>query len=254
MTDLVVLLGHHIGYSASPAIHNAAFRALGTDARYELADVGADDLADAVAALRAPGRLGANVTQPHKVAVCALVDEITPEVRQLGAANLIVRDGDRLVAYNTDLAAVAVAIGDFGTGYRAVVLGDGGASRAVQAALADNGVVVEVVNRTRWSELPELLVGADLVVNATPIGTGSDESPVPADLLRSDLAVLDLVYRPSPTRLVRDARTCGGWAVAGAGVLRTQAVLSFELWTGRTAPVDHMSEALRRELGVGADV
>jgi shikimate dehydrogenase len=249
MTDVVVLLGHGIGYSASPAIHNAAFAALDIDARYELADVAPDGLADAVTALRAPDRLGANVTQPHKVAVCGLVDELGPEVRRLGAANTIGRDGDRLVAHNTDLPAVAAAIGDLGTGYHAVVLGDGGASRAVQAALADIDATVEVVNRARWSELPALLAGADLVVNATPIGTGSDASPVPADLLRADLAVLDLVYRPAPTRLVRDARARGAWAVSGAGVLLTQAVLSLELWTGRRAPVDVMEEALRVELG-----
>ena len=249
MTDVVVLLGRGIGYSASPAMHNAAFAALGMDARYELADVPADGLADAVAALRGPDRLGANVTQPHKVAVCDLVDELAPEVRRLGAANTIVRHGERLVALNTDLPAVAASIADLGRGYRAVVLGDGGASLAVQAALVDRDVAVEVVNRARWSELPALLARADLVVNATPLGTGSDESPVPAELLRADLAVLDLVYRPTPTRLVRDARARGAWAVTGAGVLLTQAVISFEYWTGRSAPADVMEEALRVELG-----
>lgn len=253
MTDRVVLLGHGIGYSASPAMHNAAFAALGMDARYELADVPPDGLADAVAALRDPDRLGANVTQPHKVAVCDLVDGLAPEVERLGAANTIVRSGDRLVAHNTDLVAVAGALSDLGSGYRAVVLGAGGASRAVQAALADVGATVEVVNRARWPSLASLLADADLVVNATPIGTGSDESPVPPDLLRADLAVLDLVYRPSPTRLVRDARARGARAVAGAGVLLTQAMLSFELWTSCHAPVGVMEKALRAELGADAD-
>ncbi len=252
MTDRVVLLGHGIGYSASPAMHNAAFTALGIDARYELTDVDPPRLADAVAALRAPDRLGANVTQPHKVAVCDLVDELAPEVERLGAANTIVRAGDRLVAHNTDLGAVAGALSDLGSGYRAVVLGAGGASRAVQAALADVGATVEVVNRARWPSLRSLLADADLVVNATPIGTGSEETPVPPDLLRPDLAVLDLVYRPSPTRLVREARARGAWAVAGAGVLLTQAMLSFELWTSCPAPVDVMEAALRAELGADA--
>ena len=253
MTDLVVLLGHHIGYSASPAMHDAAFAALGMDARYELADVAPDRLADAVAALRAPGRLGANVTQPHKLAVCDLVDEVAPEVRRLGAANTLVRRGDRLAAHNTDLPAVAEELGGLGAVRRAVVLGNGGASRAVQAALADAGAEVAVVDRPRWTELPSLLATADLLVNATPVGTESDETPVDPDLLRPDLAVLDLVYRPTPTRLVRDAREHGAKAQGGAGMLLSQAVLSFELWTGNRAPAAVMAEALRVELGADRD-
>jgi shikimate dehydrogenase len=253
MTDRVVLLGHHIGYSASPALHNAAFAALGLDARYELADVAPDGLADAVAALRAPDHLGANVTQPHKLAVCDLVDEMAPEARRLGAANTIVRDGDALVAHNTDLPALAAELGELGLPRgRAVVLGNGGASRAVQAALADIGAEFVVVNRSRWTEIPSLLADADLLVNATPIGTGTDDTPFDTDLLRPDLAVLDLVYRPSPTRLVRDALERGAQARGGAGMLLAQAILSFELWTGHPAPVAAMAEALRLELGVQA--
>jgi shikimate dehydrogenase len=253
MTDLAVLLGHHIGYSASPAMHNAAFAALGIDARYELVDVPAAALSGAVAAVRGPGYLGANVTQPHKLAICELVDELAPEVERLGAANTIVRDGRRLVAHNTDLPALAAELAELGSFRSAVVLGAGGASRAVQAALSDADTSVLVVDRSRWHELPALLAAADLLVNATPIGTGSDESPVPADLLRSDLAVLDLVYRPSPTRLVRDALAAGAVARGGAGVLLRQAAASFALWTGRTAPIEGMRAALHAELGPESD-
>lgn len=253
MTDVVVLLGQHIGYSASPTMHNAAFAALGMDARYEMADVGADGLADAVHALRAPGRLGANVTRPHKLAACDLVDEIAFEARRLGAANTIVRQGDRLIAHNTDLAAVAAELDELGRFGTAVVLGTGGAARAVGAALTDRDTVVRSVDRAGWESIPELVADADLVVNATPIGTGSDESPVVPGVLRADLAVLDLVYRPSPTRLVRDARACGARARGGAGMLLRQAAASFALWTGRRAPLEAMREALRRELGPGTD-
>lgn len=253
MTDLVVLLGHHIGHSASPAMHNAAFAALGMDARYELADVPSSALTGAVAALRGPGRIGANVTQPHKLAVCDLVDRLAPEVERLGAANTIVRDGRRLVAHNTDLPALAAELAELGSFGDAVVLGSGGASRAVQAALADAGVSFQVVDRPRWADIPDLLAGADLLVNATPIGTGSDESPVPADLLRPDLGVLDLVYRPSPTRLVGDARASGAAARGGAGMLLHQAAASFTLWTGHAAPIEVMRDALRAELGAESD-
>ena len=252
MTSLAVLLGHEIGYSASPAMHNAAFAALELDARYELRDVDSLTLADEVASLLDNGRIGANVTKPHKIAVCELVDELGPEVGRLRAANTIVRRGDRLVARNTDLAAIA---GELPSGIaRAVVLGAGGASRAAVAALRDAGCKqVLVLDRAHWMNLPGALMTAHLLVNATPIGTESDESPVPARLLRPDLRVLDLVYRPSPTRLVREARAAGAAAHGGAGVLLRQAALSFGLWTGRQAPVDVMREALRTELGAGID-
>jgi shikimate dehydrogenase len=253
MTDLVVLLGHRIGYSASPAMHNAAFAALGMEARYELADVDPENLAGAVDALRGPGRIGANVTKPHKVAICDLVDERSPEVERLGAANTITLRNGRLGAHNTDLPAIATQLAAFGPVSTAAILGAGGASRAAQAALVDNGVSVRVVDRGQWASLPELLREAELLVNATPIGTGTDESPVPAGLLRPDLAVLDLVYRPSPTRLVADARAAGAVARDGADVLLRQAALSFKLWTRQDAPVEVMRDALAADLGAKTD-
>ncbi|MGH2444759.1 MAG: shikimate dehydrogenase family protein [Candidatus Limnocylindria bacterium] len=251
MTALAVLLGHRIGYSASPAIHNAAFAALEIDARYELRDIDSFGLADEIAGLLEDGRVGANVTTPHKLAVCQLVDELGTEVRPLGAANTIVRHGDRLVARNTDVAAIAAELPPGVS--RAVVLGAGGASRAVVACLRRAGCEqVLVLDRTRWANLPGAVAGAQLVVNATPIGTGSDETPVPARLLRPGLLVLDLVYRPSPTRFVREAREAGAEARDGAGVLLRQAALSFTLWTGREAPLEVMRRALTAELGAVA--
>jgi shikimate dehydrogenase len=247
----VVLLGHRIGYSASPAMQNAAFRALDLDWRYGLRDVAPDDLPDAVAELRLPGRHGANVTIPHKVAVAALLDALDPVAERLVAVNTIVGDGERLIGYNTDLGALAAELAELvgpSPGH-AVVLGTGGASRAAQAALTDaNAAAVTLVSRQRWHELPTLLADAVLLINATPIGTASDDTPVPAELLRSDLAVLDLVYRPSPTRLVREARAAGALARDGAGMLLRQAVRSCELWTGRPAPIEVMRAALQAEL------
>lgn len=253
MTLEVVLLGHHIDYSASPAMHRAAFAALGIDATYHLADVPPHGLASAVGDLRGRSRLGANVTQPHKLAVCDLVDELAPAVQRLGAANTIVcRDG-ALIAHNTDLPAVASALREIGPIRHAVVLGTGGASRAVQAALADAHADVTVVDRAHWHEMAGRIAQSDLVVNATPIGTGSDETPIAAELLRPDLTILDLVYRPTPTRLVREARAVGAKADGGAGILLAQAALSLELWTGRPAPVGVMAEALRSELRRSTD-
>jgi shikimate dehydrogenase len=247
----VVLLGHRIAYSASPAMQNAAFRALDLDGSYGLRDEAPDGLAEAVAELRGPGLHGANVTIPHKVAVVALLDALDPAAERLGAVNTIVREGERLIGHNTDFPALAAELAELvgPSPGRAVVLGTGGAARAAEAALADaHGLSVILVGRDLSDELPRLLADADLLVNATPVGTASDESPVPAGLLHRDLSVMDLVYRPSPTRLVRDARAAGAQAQDGAGMLLRQAVASFELWTGRSAPFEVMRAALEAEL------
>jgi shikimate dehydrogenase len=252
------LLGQGIAYSASPAMHRAAFAALGLPHRYELEDVTADDLPAAVQRLRAVDAGGANVTVPHKAAVTNLVDMLSDVARRVDAVNTVARDGEQLVGHNTDLPATVDAIGLLcpgGVG-RAVVLGAGGAGRAVRLALEDVGASeIVVLQRSDGSmgRLADELAAADLLVNATPVGTGSGESPVPVRLLRPDLAVLDLVYRPSPTRLVRDARAAGGRAEAGGGILLGQAWRSLELWLGRPAPIDVMRTALDAELGGRTD-
>ncbi len=247
MSQLAVLLGRGIGYSASPAMHNAAFAALEMDARYELRDVPMHDLAREVDALRESDAIGANITRPYKIDVCELVDELAPDVHRMGAANTIVRIGHRLVGYNTDLGALIAELPP--RVQRAVVLGAGGAARAAVAALRATGnPQTLVVDRAHWSNLPGALATADLVINATPIGTDSDETPIPAHLLRADLKVLDLVYRPRQTRLVREARKRGASARGGAGMLLRQAAASFQLWTGREAPVEIMRDALDDEL------
>ncbi len=138
----------------------------------------------------------------------------------------------------------------------ALVLGAGGAGRAVQVALRKAGAErISVLRRSDGSmaRLADEIAGADVLVNATPVGTGDDETPVPLALLRADLPVLDLVYRPSPTRLVREARAAGASAEAGAAILLGQAWRSLELWLGRPAPVEVMRAALQAELGGQAD-
>jgi shikimate dehydrogenase len=257
VTSRVLLLGQGIGYSASPGMLNAAFRDAELPITYELRDVAPADIGEAVRGLRERDVLGANVTTPHKVSVLELVEEVDSSAMQAGSANAIVRRNGTLTAHSTDLPAIIAELQlmEAGTGGRAVVLGTGGAARAVVAALSAVGWhEVLMVTRRRWAEIPSLLNSADLLVNATPIGTGSSESPVPVPLLRRTLRVLDLVYRPSPTRLVADARRTGAEARAGAGILLHQAALSFTLWTGREAPRSVMRDALRDELGPQADV
>jgi shikimate dehydrogenase len=252
------LLGQGIAYSASPAMMAAAFRALDLPHRYVLTDVAASDVPGAVAALRAADAGGANVTVPHKAAVAELMDEVSAVAREADAVNTVVRDGDRLIGHNTDMPATVEAIRRLrpdGVG-QALILGAGGVSRAVQLALGKVGVEhIAVLRRSDGSmdRLAQEIMKADLLVNATPVGTGTDESPVPDELLRPDLAVLDLVYRPSPTRLVRGARALGAAAEAGAAILLGQAWRSLELWLGRPAPVEVMRAALDAELGGRSD-
>ncbi|HZW01484.1 MAG TPA: shikimate dehydrogenase [Candidatus Deferrimicrobium sp.] len=252
------LLGQGIAYSASPSLMAAAFTALGLPHRYVLADVVPDEVPATVAGLRAADAGGANVTVPHKATVAALMDELSDVAREAAAVNVVVRDGSRLIGHNTDLPATVDALRRLRPGgfEHAVVLGAGGAGRAVQLALAQLGAgQTSILRRSDGSmaRLADELAAADLLVNATPVGTGSDESPVPAALLRPDLAVLDLVYRPSPTRLVREARAAGAPAEAGAGILLSQACRSLELWLGEVAPVESMRAALDAELGGRSD-
>lgn len=253
------LLGHGIGYSASPAMMRAAFAAMDLPHDYLLVDVPPDALDGTVEALREPAVGGANVTTPHKVAVAGLMDACSADAQRAGAVNTVVRLGRRLTGHNTDLPALVDAIGRLRPhGVRkAVLLGAGGASRSVVLALELSGAG-EIVPVTRsggsWTRLEDLLADADLLVNATPLGMEADQSPVPAAWLRPELAVLDLVYRPSPTRLVREARIAGARAEAGAGVLLGQGRRSLELWLHEQPPVDAMRAALRSELGDEADV
>ncbi len=259
MTDVLRfgLLGQGIGYSASPAMMAAAFAALGLPHTYSIEDVPVADLPGVVEGLRAPDRGGANVTTPHKAAVAHLVDDISADAAAADAVNCVVRDGHRLIGHNTDLPALMDELRQLrpaGLG-RVMLLGAGGASRAVELAVTRlDGELIRVARSDgSWARLPELLSGADLVINATPVGTGADESPIPAALLRPDLAVFDLVYRPSPTRLVREARAVGAAARAGAGMLLGQAWRSLELWLGVAAPVDAMRAGLRQSVGDGID-
>jgi len=253
------LLGRGIAYSASPAMMAAAFAALGLPHTYAIADVEEAELDAAVAALREPGVGGANVTTPWKLAVAERCDALSPDAALLGAVNCVVPRDGRLTGHNTDLPAIVDemrALRPTGAG-RVVLLGGGGAGRAVEVAIERSGATELVRIQRRdgsWARLADALAAADLVINATPVGTGSDESPIPAALLRPDLAVFDLVYRPSPTRLVREARAAGAPARGGAGMLLGQGWRSLELWLGAPAPVDAMRDGLRAALGGSADV
>ena len=281
-----VLLAHPAGHSLSPAMHDAAFAALGMDARYEAWDVPPEQLPAAVERLRGQEVLGANVTVPHKRAVVALLDALDPDAAAIGAVNVVRREGRRLLGGNSDGEGFLRSLREAGldpAGRTAALFGAGGAARAVGWALLRAGAAeLRIVNRTHASAeaLAEALAAdpggaavravrdpfagaaqVDLWVNATSVGmrrggVDPDVSPVdPAVFSRRDAAAagaaVDLVYRPRRTRFLRDAAAAGLVTVDGSGMLLHQGAAAFEAWTGRPAPLAAMRAALDAALDAG---
>lgn len=238
-------------------MHNAAFEALGLDWSYELLDIPADALAGAVRRLREADVAGANVTVPHKVAVIEHLDAVDPEALRAHAVNTIARDGDRLIGSNTDIAAIRAAVAEVGVeprGADVLILGAGGSARAAAYALEGAHLTfvarrpdeVDVPGRVvAWSDAawPRHARSADLLVNATPLGR-RDEMPVRPNALPRDGAVIDLVYVRGDTPLVRKARSLGLRTAGGWGILLAQGARSFEIWTGKAAPIEAMRQTL----------
>jgi shikimate dehydrogenase len=252
-----------VRHSLSPAIVNAAFEALGVDWTYFAFEVAPDDIAAAIEGMRALRLGGLSVTMPHKEAVAAIVDRCSPDAAALGAVNCVVLDGDELIGENTDgpgfLDALRSDLDFDPAGRRAVVLGAGGAARAVVLALARAGASdVAVVNRTaanaeraaalagpvgRVADAATAVPDADLVVNATPVGMTQVGTLVDASLLGPGSAVLDLVYHPRVTPLMAAAAERGSATANGLGMLVHQAAHAVRLWTGSEPPVAVMRQA-----------
>ena len=274
-TRICGVMGDPVAHSVSPAMHNAAFRELGLDYAYLPFNVGAADLGRAVDGIRALNLVGVNVTIPHKVAVIPLLDEVDPMALQIGAVNVIHNKGGRLAGSNTDAEGFLRLLGGHGIqpmDMRVAVLGAGGAARAACFALASRGAVITILNRTadkaagcaaemaertgrafealetNPANLARALAKADLLVNATSIGMspGLDRSPVSRELLGRRHTVVDIIYNPVKTRLVRDAEKAGAVAIGGLDMLAWQGALAFEIWTGRAAPFDIMRRAAAR--------
>lgn len=276
-TARLALLAHPAGHSVSPAMQAAALAHAGIAARYEALDVAPAELGAAVAALRSAPWLGANVSVPHKAAVVPWLDSLSPTARRLGAVNTIVRRGDRLHGDNTDLTGFGRSVdelldaaGERSSGRTVVVLGAGGAARAVVAALVDRDFAVGVYNRTaararalvadlaaasvlvlEESELASAVASAHLVVQTTSVGMtgGPAGSPLPPGVGPRAGAVIDLVYRPPVTPLLRAAAAAGLAVRNGLPMLVYQGAASFEAWTGQAAPLDVMGRAAEEALG-----
>lgn len=252
------VVGNPVAHSKSPAMHAAAFRALGLPHTYEAVRVAEGELPHVVRALRDGTYDGLNVTVPHKQRILALVDDVHPSAREADAANTLVRaDDGRIVAHNTDVPALAAELRDLADGrdlrgVRALVLGSGGAARAALSALAALEASAVVRSRAQGN----LVASADaeaatlVVVQATSAGmTGADEGDAIAravawDALPAETVALDVIYAPPETPFLRAARARGLRCTNGLGMLARQGALAFELWLGLPAPFAAMRAAL----------
>ena len=259
----LAVLGHPVGHSRSPAIHNAALAALGleTEWSYEAIDVAPDAFEARVRAMPSEGFAGANVTVPHKGAALALADELSETAREIGAANTLVFSGGEIRAENTDADGLLNALPASPAGKRALVLGAGGAARAVVWELLREGAEVAVWNRTelRSRHLCEELGGVpvsdpdqttyELIVNSTAVGLrGEDpfaELPLNPAGFAPEQTVVDMVYGREPTVLLRTAEAASASVVDGLEILVQQGALSLEIWTGCRPPLDIMRTAAR---------
>jgi shikimate dehydrogenase len=272
-TKLCGVLGNPVEHSLSPAIHNAAFHKLGLNYVYLAFRV--EDLGAAIHGLRALGNVrGFSVTIPHKVAVIPYLDEVETTARHIGSVNTIVVEHGKLIGYNTDASGAVQALRDAGVplqGQRALILGSGGAARAIAFGLAGAGIehltilaideperrslVADLHAKTSLSveeaalgdeTLRRTIPGSQVMLHCTPIGMHPkvDRSCVPAVLLHPSVTVMDVVYNPLETRLLREARAAGSRTIRGLEMFLNQAVQQFELWTNQNAPADVMRTVL----------
>ncbi|HIE17541.1 MAG TPA: shikimate dehydrogenase [Dehalococcoidia bacterium] len=291
MTQIISLIGYPLKHSVSPHFQQAALDHYSLDVHYEARETEAETLASVVNELRQPQYLGANVTIPYKEAVLPLLDETDDLAGLVSAVNTIVNREGRLIGFNTDTYGFIRALREDAEfepkNMRAIVLGAGGAARAVSFALLREGIrSLVIVNRTLsraeklvcslreyvlargssvdvvalprdGSKLGNVIKDCHLIVNCTVLGMKHSacerESPLPAHLIHKDVLVYDLVYNPLWTPLLSVAKEVGAKAINGLPMLVYQGAASFELWTGREAPIDIMLSAAKQALPAGGD-
>lgn len=279
---LIGLLGHPVGHSKSPLMHNIAFKQMGLPFTYAAFDVEPASLESAVKGLRALGFRGANVTIPHKVKVMEYIDKVDDEAKRIGAVNTIVNENGRLIGYNTDgigyLQSLLEETGLSLASSKVLILGAGGATRAIAFALLGAGIEqLWITNRTiekadqlaaslyasqkgtasihalTYEQLPSVLSEASLLVNSTPVGMHPNVSDSP--LTEADLSLLpnyavvsDLIYNPKRTKLLSMAEKIGLQTHEGLGMFIHQGAYAFEYWTGAKAPTKQMRQVVQQAL------
>ena len=280
-TQVCGVIGDPIEHTLSPTMHNAAFNHLKLDFIFLAFRVKAAQLENAMRGMRGLGIRGLNVTMPDKNAVIKYLDVVDPTVKFLGSANTILNDDGRLLGFNTDGVGALKALRENGVeldGKKLLLLGAGGAAKAIAFSIAKEVGELVILNRVseKAKELAEALsvtygkkvVGealspsviqkslqdADILINATSVGMHPhvSQSLVAPQWLKPDLTVMDIVYNPVETKLAKDAKAAGAHVISGVEMLLYQGAASFEIWTGRSAPIEVMRKAALNKLGAGA--
>ena len=278
---LCYLIGYPIEHSMSPTMHNAAFRHIGLKYEYQTRAVEPGHLEEFIeGSLRSPSVRGANVTIPHKVAMVRLMDRLDKTAKSIGAVNTVVNDRRTLTGYNTDglgaVRALEEAVGDL-RGLKVVLLGAGGAARAVSHSLVglvsdltilnrDEGKATELkesvqrlggtlVKSACLGDLASIISSTNILINATPVGMEphTEATPLNPKLLHADLLVFDLIYNPPQTRLLADAEAVGAKTLSGIKMLVYQGAEAFRLWTGVEPPEALMMSVVKQRLGARAE-
>jgi len=263
-TDLFGVVGNPIGHSLSPTMHNAAFSAMGVNAVYLAFET--EDTNGCLRGIRALGIKGMSVTIPLKSAVIPYLDEVDPLARKIGAVNTIVNDDGWLVGYNTDALGALKALEEkiYLQERSCIIIGAGGAARAIGFMLREKGVAISVANRSmeRGKELASSLgcpfvtlkeiecIQADLLIQTTPVGMHphSNRSAVPEQILEPGTVVMDIIYNPLETKLLKMAKARGCVTIDGLSMFIYQGAEQFKLWTGVTPPVSAMTRAVEQVL------
>ncbi|GAB6075989.1 shikimate dehydrogenase [Desulfurobacterium crinifex] len=274
-TAVYGIIGHPVKHSLSPLMQTAAFKALGIDAVYVPFDVDPENLGEAVNGLRALNVKGFNVTVPHKEGVIEYLDFVDEDAEFLGAVNTVKNEDGQLTGYNTDADGFLQSLIEEGIeleGKRITMFGAGGAARAVGYAVLKGGAkFLNVVNRNfskgkvvgellgkrgnvlvfplRESTVATLLKDTDIVINTTSVGMKPDDPPLfDYSLIPEGLTVVDIIYNPAETPLLKAAKEKGCKIVNGLGMLIHQGAIAFKIWTGKEAPVEVMKKILKEEL------
>ena len=277
-TQVCAVIGNPVEHSLSPAIHNAAFEALGLNCAYVAFQI--EDIAAAMAGFRAMGNFrGLSVTIPHKISIMKHLDEIDEVARNIGSVNTVIKEEGLLKGSSSDGPGALKALGDSGVdiaGRKVLILGSGGAARAIAFTLATAerppdisilAVIPEELNKLVQDlkgntsacisgkglddeSLQRNLAEADVIIHCTPVGMhpNTDETVIPKEILQSEQVVFDIVYTPRQTRLLKEAESVGCKTIPGLEMFVNQAVVQFELWTGQRAPVDIMRKVVEDNL------
>ncbi len=276
-TRVCGVIGDPIEHSLSPIMHNAAFEALKLDYVFLAFKVKPSEVGNAVSGMRALTIHGLNVTMPHKNAVVKYLDEVDPAGKAIASANTILNKDGRLLGFNTDGVGALNALEQNGVeprGKKVLLLGAGGAAKAIAYTLSQEVDELVILNRTPKpatelanllkqkfkkkinagelspSAIKDSLADADVLINATSVGMNpnANQTPVAPEWLKPDLAVMDIVYNPLETKLAKDAKAAGAKVVSGVEMLIYQGAASFEIWTACKAPVEVMRKAALNHL------